>query len=121
MTPLVLAATTDLFLQSRIMEASRSLGFDTEFVIGIEGLKKAAETRNPVLVVLDLASGDYDPFSYATVLKSSFPSLRILGFYPHVRTELENRGRIAGIDYVVPNSRLLNMLKKILSGEPDTS
>lgn len=121
MPRVVLAATTDLFLQSRIIEAAKALGFEAEFVAGEEGLKKAAETRKPLLVVLDLASSEYDPFSCTRTLKAFFPSPRILGFFPHVRTELLTRARSAGIDYVVPNSQLLKELKKILSDEPEAT
>ena len=66
-------------------------------------------------MVLDLASSEYDPFSCGKMLKSSFPSLRILGFFPHVRTELRTRARTGGIDYIFPNSSLVKGLNSVLS------
>jgi len=114
---IVLAGTSDLFLQSRIAEATKSLGFDTKFAAGQEELKEVAKVAVPKLAVLDLASDEYDPFSCARALKLANPSLRILGFFPHVRTELRTRAESSGIDYIVPNSGLLKALKNVLSKE----
>jgi CheY-like chemotaxis protein len=115
MAPLVLAAVTDLFLQSRILEVAKPLGFQVRFVK--DGLELAGRptAANPSLMILDLASEDYDPFSYARTLKMSFPSMKILGFFPHVRTELSMRAKTSGIDYIVPNSGLIKTLKSILA------
>ena len=116
MGPLVLVATTDLFLQSRITEVAKPLGFETKFVKDEQEMAGAAKTLGPGLVVLDLSSSEYDPFSCARTLKAIRPSLSILGFFPHVRTELKTRAKDSGIDYVVPNSVFLKNLKNLLSG-----
>ncbi len=50
-------------------------------------------------------------------MKSVSSSLMILGFFPHVRTELRTSAMNAGVDYVVPNSGLLKTLKKVLTDE----
>ena len=115
MGPLVLVATTDLFLQSRITEVAKPLGFETKFVKDEQEMRGAAKTLGPRLVVLDLSSSEYDPFSCARTLKAIRPSLSILGFFPHVRTELKTRAKDSGIDYVVPNSSFLKNLKNLLT------
>ena len=116
MGPLILAATTDLFLQSRITEVAKPLGFESKFVKDEQEMMGAAKTLGPRLVVLDLSSSEYDPFSCARALKSVSPSLSILGFFPHVRAELKTQAEDSGIDYVVPNSSFLKNLKNILTG-----
>ncbi len=121
MPPLIIAATTDLFLQSRISETARSVGFEVKFVTDEAGLKEALSNADPKLAILDLSSTDYDPFTAAKALKSLSQSLKILGFYPHVRTDLKARAEKLGMNHIVPNSGLLATLKKLLSTERTTS
>ena len=116
MGPLVLVGTTDLFLQSRITEVAKPLGFETKFVKDEQEMTRAAKTLGPRLVVLDLSASEYNPFSCAKTLKTISPSLSILGFFPHVRAELKTRAKDSGVDYVVPNSVFLKNLKNLLSG-----
>lgn len=117
MPRVVLVATTDLFLQSRIMEVAKPLGYEVKFVKDEQELTQATRMFDPKLVVLDLSAGEYDPFSCAKTLKTIHGSLSILGFFPHVRTELKTRAKDSGIDFVVPNSSFLKSLKNILSGK----
>ena len=119
MPPSVLAATTDLFLQSRISEIAKAQGFEAKFVKGDEMIQAVKES-SPRLVVLDLSSNDDAPFTIAEALKASSPSLKIFGFYPHVRTELKARAESSGIDYVVPNSSFTRSLKNILASQKVT-
>ncbi len=121
MPPLVLAATKDLFLQSRISETAKSSGFESKFVADEAGLKESLSNTQPKLAILDLSSNDYDPFTAAKALKALSPSLKILGFYPHVRTELKILAKKSGVDYVVPNSSFLPTLRKLLSTETTDS
>ena len=72
------------------------------------------------LVILDLASTEYDPDAVARTLKQNNTSPRILGYYPHVRKDLEAIARSAGVDYVVPNSSFLKRTKEILEGRIGT-
>jgi DNA-binding NarL/FixJ family response regulator len=90
---------------------------EAEFVSDEAGLEAAVKSAYPILVILDLSSTENDPFSCIQAVKSVSSSLRILGFFPHVRTDLRTRARNAGVDYVVPNSGLLKSLKKILTDE----
>ena len=113
----VVAVTRDLFLQSRIGEVAGSIGLKAVFVSCEDELKPALDTHKPSLVVLDLAATDYDPFSCAKTVKSISPSIKILGFFPHVRVELKSRAQSSGVDYIVPNSGFVAVLGKVLSGE----
>ena len=69
------------------------------------------------LLILDLSSSEYDPLAIVRALKQNVPPLKILGFYPHVRRDLEEGARRAGVDFVVPNSTFLTVTRKILEGE----
>ena len=113
----VVAVTRDLFLQSRIGEIASLLGLKTAFVSGEDELKTVLESHKPSLVILDLAATEYDPFSCAKTVKSVSPSIKMLGFFPHMRIELKSRAQSSGVDYIVPNSGLVAVLGKVLSGE----
>ena len=112
----LVAVTSDLFLQSRTTELAASLGVAAHFTADSAGLKRQV-TRDTVLVVLDLSETDYDPFALARDVKESWPSLRILGFFPHVRADLKARGERAGVDVIVPNSKFIETLGKLLAKE----
>ncbi len=114
MSPLVVVGTSDIYLQSEINEVAKSEGFETRFVTKVEEMEALVNAAAPKLVVLDLSSDEYDPFSGARSLKTlRFPP-RILGFFPHVKTELATQAKNAGVDYVVPNSGFLKSLRRIL-------
>jgi len=109
----IVAATSDLFLRSRIMELARQTGADPFFGAGPVELKRLVAEKKPELVILDLSSTDYDPFSVARELKTTFNS-RLFGLYPHVQTELKKRADEIGFEYVVPNSSFLSSMRRVL-------
>lgn len=113
----VLAITSDLFLQSRIIELAKASRADTKIVTREEDLVAETNSNNPSLVILDLASTEYDPFSCAKALKSRSVPPRILAIYPHTRTDLRLRAQEAKIEYISPNSSFLKTLKTILEKE----
>ena len=117
MTVQVLAITSDLFLQSRIIELAKSLGANAKLVATEEDLLRQANLITPNLVVLDLASSDYDPFSCAQKLKTMTSPPKILAIFPHIRTDLKLKAEKVRIDYIVPNSGFLKTLKSILEKE----
>ncbi len=120
MTVRILALTTDLFVQSRVLELAKSSGAVGQVVTTEQDLLARAESSLPHLVVLDLASAEYDPFSCAEKLKSMVPPPRILGFFPHVRLDLQLKAKRVGIDYIVPNSSFLKTLKVAIGREGKT-
>ena len=117
MTVQVLAITSDLFLQSRILELSKSLGANANLVTTEGDLLRQARLSTPNLVVLDLASSDYDPFSCAQKLKTMTSPPKILAIFPHVRTDLKLKAEKVMIDYIVPNSSFLKTLRSVLEKE----
>jgi PleD family two-component response regulator len=113
----VLAITSDLFLQSRIAELAKSLGASAKLVTTEEDLLRQANLSPPSIVVLDLASSEYDPFSCARKLKTMTSPPKILGIFPHIRADLKLKAEKVMIDYIVPNSGFLKTLKSVLEKE----
>jgi len=109
----LVAGTSDLFLRSRITELAKQTGADPFFGTGPDELRRLVAENRPELVILDLSSTDYDPFSVAHELKTAFNS-RLFALYPHVRIELKKRADEIGFEYVVPNSNFLFSLKRLL-------
>lgn len=109
----VLAATSDLFLRSRITELARQTGNEPFFASGPDEIRKMAAQSRAELVILDLSSTEYDPFSLGKELKALLP-VRLFGLYPHVKNELKKKADEIGFEYVVPNSNFLDSLRRIL-------
>jgi len=96
------------------VELAASLGAATKLVTSEEDLLKEAGSGVPKLVVIDLASSDYDPFSCATKLKAMAIPPKILAIFPHIRTDLKRRAEEMMIDFIVPNSGFLRTLRIVL-------
>jgi PleD family two-component response regulator len=109
----VVAATSDLFLRSRIAELAKQTGADPFFGSEPGELRRLVAENRPELVILDLSATEYDPFSVARELKTKF-NTRLFGLFPHVRTELKKQADQIGFEYVVPNSNFLPSLRRVL-------
>jgi CheY-like chemotaxis protein len=113
----VLVATSDLFIQSRVAELASSLGLEARFATDERELTQLAGFH-PRLVIVDLASSDYNSALLIRKLKTKSPRVRIMGYFPHIRRELEESARSAGADFVVPNSSFIKTLKQLLETDP---
>ena len=109
----IVAATPDLLLRSRITEVARQTGTDPFFATEPDELRELVVQNRAELVILDLASTDYDPFTVARELKTKF-NTRLFGLFPHVRTELKKQADQMGFEYVVPNSNFVPSLRRVL-------
>jgi DNA-binding response OmpR family regulator len=96
----------DLMFGSRVEEALRAAGHEVTRYDG-EDMARAAVIESDALV-LDL---DADEFDAPTLVESmrmgrELDGVPTIGFYPHVQQELRRRADEAGVDYVVPRSRM---------------
>jgi DNA-binding response OmpR family regulator len=96
----------DLMFGSRVEEALRAAGHEVTLFSG-EDMARAAVDRSDALV-LDLAADEFD----AAMLVESMQMGRELeatvtvGFYPHVEQDVRRRADEAGVDVIVPRSRM---------------
>ena len=109
----LVAATSDLFIRSRITEIAKQTGADPFFATGPDDLSRLVAQNRAELVILDLSSTEYDPFTVGHEMKTKF-NVRLFGIFPHVKTELKKRADEIGFEYVVPNSNFLPTLRKVL-------
>ena len=109
----LVAATSDLFLRSRIIELARQTGADPFFASGPDELRQLVAQNRAELVIFDLTTTEFDPFSVAREMKTKF-NTRLFGVFPHVKTDLKKRANEVGFEYVVPNSDFLPSLRRVL-------
>jgi hypothetical protein len=96
----ILAIVPDLMLSSRVAESLRSAGHDVAVVQSL-----------PDPVEADVLVCDLDAVDVEEVAQADAPTL---GFYSHVDVETKNAADAAGIDLVVPRSRMARELPQLV-------
>lgn len=114
----VLAAVGDLFFASKIRGTAEQLNVTAEFTRTADSLFDAAKTETPSLIILDLHEERFDPFALVERLKrdAQLREVPVVGFFSHVRVELQRRAQEAGVDHVLPRSAFTQRLPEILTG-----
>ena len=97
----ILAIVPDLMLASRVEESLRSAGHDVSVTPSLPDSIEAEA------LVCDLDAVDADEVAQAGV-----PTI---GFYSHVNVETKQAAEAAGIDLVVPRSRMARELPQLAS------
>jgi hypothetical protein len=102
----VLAVVPDLMLSSRVAEGLGAAGHQVEVVAALPGEVDADA------IVCDLDAVDAEALAAAEV-----PAL---GFYSHVDTETREAAQAAGVDVIVPRSRMArelpDLVERLLGG-----
>lgn len=96
----ILASVSDLMLASRVAEPLKAAGYDVTVRAPDGG--SLPDVIDADLVVCDLDVTDPEPVAALDV-----PSI---GFYSHLDVETGRRAREAGIDLVIPRSRMAREL-----------
>jgi hypothetical protein len=96
----VLAVVADLMLASRV-----------EGSLGAAGHAVTVAPSLPASVDADLLVCDLDAVDATTVVATGIPAL---GFYSHVDVDTKRRAEEAGIDLVVPRSRMSRELPALV-------
>jgi DNA-binding response OmpR family regulator len=100
----VLAVVPDLMLASRIEATLGAEGHEVELASSLQALE--VSDPGPDVVVADL--GEVDSSQLGRVEKP------VLGFYSHVDVETRSRAERAGVDLVVPRSRLAREMPQLV-------
>lgn len=98
----VVALVADLMLASRVEATLAGAGHEVTIDLG-QGTEPSADTD---LIVADV--GEVDP---ASIVKLGKP---VLGFYRHTDPQQRRRAEAAGVDLVVPRSRLARELPELV-------
>jgi two-component system chemotaxis response regulator CheY len=114
---MILAIVDDLMFTSKIKTAAAQMGIGLTFArsgtAALDELRKSAYS----LVILDLNSARADPLGTVAAIKAdpALTSIPIVGFVSHVRTDVIDAARQAGVDDVMARSAFTARLGEILS------
>jgi CheY-like chemotaxis protein len=117
MTRNILAAVDDMFFAAKIRATAEALGVSIKFHRRLEGLVTAAAQQSPDLILVDLHNEKVNPIELARELKANenAKAIPLLGFFSHVKADLQRAALEAGYDQVVPRSVFSRDLAKILA------
>lgn len=107
----VVALVPDLMFGSRLQSALVAAGHEVALVAEVEAAAQGAAGADALVV--DLASGDIDPHALIAALPKPAPP--VLACFAHVEPEARERALAAGIDVVVPRSRLNREAAQLLA------
>jgi len=116
MSQTVISVVDDMFFASKIRAVAEAVGMEISFPRSQEAVVSKARETKPRLILVDLHNQRIDPVALARELKADeeLRSIRLLGFFSHVQTELQRNALSAGFDQVVPRSVFARDLPEIL-------
>ena len=119
MSQTVISVVDDMFFASKIRAVAEAAGVEITFPRSQEAVVLKAREIKPGLIVVDLHNQRIDPVALARELKADeeLRSIRLLGFFSHVQTELQRNAVAAGFDQVIPRSVFARDLPKLLAAD----
>ena len=119
MSQIVISVVDDMFFASKIRAVAEAVGKEISSPRSQEAVVSKARETKPGLIVVDLHNQRIDPVALARELKSDeeLRSIRLLGFFSHVETELRRNALDAGFDEVIPRSVFARDLPVLLAAD----
>lgn len=117
MSQIVISVVDDMFFASKIRAVAEAVGADISFPRSQEAIVSKARETKPRLILVDLHNQRIDPLALARELKADedLRGIRLLGFFSHIQTELQQNALAAGFDQVIPRSVFARDLSSILT------
>ncbi len=107
---MVFALVGDLLFRSKIEAIAGACGVAVRTALPSEAVELPAEATR---VLVDLtASGD--PFAVIERFRAADAEIEIVGFFPHVETDLKRRALAAGATRVLPRGTFVERLPEML-------
>ena len=115
---MILALVDDLIFSSKIKTTASRLGIGVIFARSPAAALTAVRESAPALVILDLDNPRTDPLGTLAEMKRdpALAAIRTVGYVSHVRTDVIDAARQAGVDEVLARSAFSARLAEILSG-----
>ena len=119
MSQTVISVVDDMFFASKIRAVAEAAGVEISFPRSVDAVVSKARETKPRLIVVDLHNQRIDPIALAHALKADedLRSIKLLGFFSHVQTELQRNAMAAGFDQVIPRSVFARDLAEILTAD----
>lgn len=108
----VLAYIPDLLFGSKVLGQLSASGHEAVLVADLESLRDSLPGAEAIVVDLT-----YDASERIEHVRQSRPAdVRVLAFYSHVEPDVRERAQRAGLDQVVPRSRMAREGGRLLDG-----
>src|SRR5678809_690756 len=119
MSQTVISVVDDMFFASKIRAVAEASAVEISFPRSLEAVVSKARETKPGLILVDLHNQRIDPVALARELKADeeLRSIKLLGFFSHVQTELQRNALAAGFDQVIPRSVFARDLPEILAAD----
>jgi CheY-like chemotaxis protein len=119
MSQTVISVVDDMFFASKIRAVAEAAGVEISFPQSQEAVVSKARETKPGLILVDLHNQRIDPITLARELKGDedLRSIKLLGFFSHVQTELQRNAIAAGFDQVIPRSVFARDLLTLLTAD----
>ena len=118
-SPKLLIAVEDLFFVSRIESclAGRPDVVAVWLQPGDDVARRCLLDR-PTMLLLDLQAVAFRPLESVARIKASreTSAVQVVAFLPHVRLDLRSEAKAAGVDTILTNSALTQVLPRLLRG-----
>jgi CheY-like chemotaxis protein len=117
----ILAIVDDLMFTSKIKVTAGQLGVPVVFARSRESALAEMRKSAPTLVILDLNSARTDPLGTVGAMKTdpALAAIPTVGFVSHVRTDVIDAARQAGVGEIMARSAFTAQLPEILARRPD--
>jgi PleD family two-component response regulator len=120
---MVVAVVDDLMFSSKLRAAAAAAGATLQFARSHEAALTMVGERRPSLVILDLDNPRTDPLGLIAAWRqhSDTATLPIIGFVSHVRADLIDAARTAGITELLARSGFVRRLDELMAGAAATA
>ncbi len=117
----VVALIPDLLFGSRVQGALTAAGHDVQLLADearLEQLLAKSGGANVAVVIIDLTGPELDPAGVIAAVGAAEldPPPRTLGFYSHVDVAARERAKRAGVELLVPRSRMAREGGELVAG-----
>ena len=115
----IIAVVDDMFFASKIRAVAEAVGTEISSPRSQEAIVSKARATKPRLILVDLHNQRTDPVALARELKADeeLRDIKLIGFFSHVQTELQQNALAAGFDQVIPRSVFARDLSNILAAD----
>ena len=119
MSQTVISVVDDMFFASKIRAVAEAAAVEISFPRSLQAVVSKARETKPGLILVDLHNQRIDPVALARELKADeeLRSIKLLGFFSHVQTELQRNALAAGFDQVIPRSVFARDLPNLLTAD----
>jgi len=118
---MILALVDDLMFGSRIRAVAERAGRQVVFTKRGSAASEVRASR-PDLIIIDLDRSAFDPMAAIREIKAdadpAVSGVTIVGFVSHMRGDLIDAARAAGIDQVLARSAFVTKLPELVAGTP---